>query len=121
MHCTFGKLPFASMTPSISNAICDYAETCQKVSQFGPILRARTQWVKNAVYVAAECFRTVAVVSGFEENLNNAVNHFKLLWGALREKRINALADISWIFFSFQEQKRAWGQSKTSSHRDDRV
>src|ERR1700691_405400 len=66
-------------------------------------------------------FRSVALVSGFEENLNNAMNHFKLLWGALREQRINALADISWIFFSFQEQKRTWGQSKTSSHRDDRV
>jgi hypothetical protein len=59
--------------------------------------------------------------SGFEENLNNAVNHFKLLWVALCEKRINALADISWVFFSFQEQKSAWGQSKTFGHGDDRV
>ena len=59
--------------------------------------------------------------SGFEENLDNAVNHFKLLRVALCEKRINALADISWIFFSFQEQKSAWGQSKTFGHGDDRV
>jgi hypothetical protein len=51
--------------------------------------------------------------SGFEENLDNAVNHFELLRVALREKRINALPDISWIFFSFQEQKSAGGQSKT--------
>lgn len=41
--------------------------------------------------------------SGFEEYLNNAVSHFKLLRVALCEKRINALADISWVFFSFQE------------------
>src|ERR1700730_12442708 len=40
--------------------------------------------------------------SGFEENLDNAVSHFKLLRVALYEKRINALADISWVFFSFQ-------------------
>jgi hypothetical protein len=59
--------------------------------------------------------------SGFEENLDNAVNHFELLRVALREKRINAFPDISWIFFSFQEQKSAWGQSKTFGHRDDRV
>jgi hypothetical protein len=59
--------------------------------------------------------------SGFEENLNNAVNHFKLLWVALCEKRINALADISRVFFSLQEQKSAWGQSKTFGHGDDRV
>jgi hypothetical protein len=58
--------------------------------------------------------------SGFEENLNNAVSHFKLLWVALCEKRINALADISRVFFSFQEQKSAWGQSKTFGHGDDR-
>jgi len=45
----------------------------------------------------------VAAVSGFEENLDNAVNHFKLLRVALGEQRINALADISWVFFSFQE------------------
>ena len=65
--------------------------------------------------------RIAAGGSGFEENLNNAVNHFKLLWIALCEKRINALADISWLFFSFQEQKSAWGQSKTFGHGDDRV
>jgi len=59
--------------------------------------------------------------SGFEENLNNAVNHFKLLWVALCEKRINALANIPWVFFSFQEEKGAWGQSKTFGHGDDRV
>ncbi|MGD1078944.1 MAG: hypothetical protein ABR881_11550 [Candidatus Sulfotelmatobacter sp.] len=49
------------------------------------------------------------------------MNHFKLLWVAPCEKRINAFADISWIFFSFQEQKSAWGQSKTFGHGDDRV
>jgi hypothetical protein len=61
------------------------------------------------------------VASRFEENLDNAVNHFKLLGVAPCEKRINALADISWVFFSFQEQKSAWGQSKTFGHGDDRV
>jgi hypothetical protein len=45
----------------------------------------------------------VAAVSGFEENLNDAVNHFKLLRVALGEERINPLADVSWIFFPFQE------------------
>ena len=45
----------------------------------------------------------VAAVSGFEENLNDAVNHFKLLRAALGEERINPLADVSWIFFPFQE------------------
>ena len=45
----------------------------------------------------------VAAVSGFEENLDNAVNHFKLLRVALGEERINPLADISWVFFPFQE------------------
>ena len=59
--------------------------------------------------------------SGFEENLDNAVNHFELLRVALCEKRINPLADISRVFFSFQEQKSAWGQSKTFGHGDDRV
>ena len=65
--------------------------------------------------------RIAAGGSGFEENLNNAVNHFELLWVGLCENRINALADISWLFFSFQEQKSAWGQSKTFGHGDDRV
>ena len=47
--------------------------------------------------------RIVAAVSGFEENLDNAVNHFKLLRVALGEERINPLADVSWVFFPFQE------------------
>jgi NAD(P)-dependent dehydrogenase (short-subunit alcohol dehydrogenase family) len=59
--------------------------------------------------------------SGFEENLDNPVSHFKLLRGALGEQRINALANVSGIFFPFQEQKTAWGQSKTFRHGDDRV
>ena len=37
--------------------------------------------------------------SGFEENLDNAVNHFKLLWVAFGKERINPFADISWVFF----------------------
>ena len=41
--------------------------------------------------------------SGFEENLDDAVNHLKLLRAALGEERINPLADVSWIFFPFQE------------------
>ena len=61
------------------------------------------------------------MVSGFEENLDNAVNHFELLRVALSEKRINALADISWIFFPFQEQENARRQGKASGHRDYRV
>ena len=123
----------------------------QKASQFGAILRACIQWVKKppkrwrgVSFRVAEPVgsfatdwergtgsrkraqhllvgRIAAGGSGFEENLNNAVNHFKLLWVALCEKRINALADISWLFFSFQEQKSAWGQSKTFGHGDDRV
>ena len=60
-------------------------------------------------------------MSGFEENLDDAVNHLKLLWVALSEKRINALADISWVFFPFQEQESARRQGKTSGHRDYRV
>ena len=48
-------------------------------------------------------WRVVAAASGFEENLDNAVNHLKLLRVALGEERINALADVSWIFFPFQE------------------
>lgn len=59
--------------------------------------------------------------SGFEKNLHNPMNHFKLLWVALGEKRINALADISWVFFPFQEQENARRQGKTSGHRDYRV
>jgi len=59
--------------------------------------------------------------SGFEENLNNAVNHFKLLWVALCEQRINALADISWVFFPFQEQESARRQGKAFGHCDYRV
>jgi hypothetical protein len=51
--------------------------------------------------------------SRFEENLDNAVNHFKLLRVALGEERINALADISWVFFPFQEQESARRQGKT--------
>ena len=46
------------------------------------------------------------------------MNHFKLLRVALGEKRINALADISWVFFPFQEQKNARRQGKTSGHCD---
>ena len=65
--------------------------------------------------------RTVAAVSRFEENLDNAVNHFKLLRVALGEKRINTLADISWVFFPFQEQENARRQGKTSGHCDYRV
>jgi len=63
----------------------------------------------------------LAAASGFEENLDNAVNHFKLLRVALGEKRINALADISWVFFPFQEQEKARRQGKTSGHCDYRV
>ena len=59
--------------------------------------------------------------SGFEENLNNAVNHFELLRVALCEKRINALPDISWVFFPFQEQESARRQGKAFGHRDYRV
>jgi len=44
------------------------------------------------------------VASRFEENLDNTVNHFKLLRVA-REERINALVDISWVFLPFQEQE----------------
>jgi len=61
------------------------------------------------------------VVSGFEENLDNAVNHFKLLRVALGKKRINAFADISWLFFPFQEQESARRQGKAFGHRDYRV
>ena len=60
-------------------------------------------------------------MSGFEENLDNAVNHFKLLRVALGEERINSLADISWVFFPFQEQENARRQGKTSGHCDYRV
>lgn len=60
-------------------------------------------------------------MSGFEENLDNAVNHFKLLRVALGEKRVNALADVSWVFFPLQEQENARRQGKTSGHRDYRV
>ncbi len=56
--------------------------------------------------------------SGFEENLDDAVNHLKLLRAALCEKRINAFADVSWVFFPFQEQESAGWQGKASGHRD---
>jgi hypothetical protein len=60
-------------------------------------------------------------VSGFEEHFDNAMNHFKLLQAALGEKRINASADISWVFFPLQQQENARRQGKTSGHRDYRV
>jgi hypothetical protein len=63
----------------------------------------------------------LAAVLGFEENLDNAMNHFELLRVALGKERINALADVSWVFFPFQEQENARRQSKTSGHRDYRV
>lgn len=63
----------------------------------------------------------LGALSGFEENLDDAVSHFKLLRVALGEKRINVLADIAWVFFPFQEQENARRQGKTSSHRDYRV
>jgi hypothetical protein len=63
----------------------------------------------------------IAAASGFEENLDNAVNHFKLLRIALGEKRINSLPDVSWVFFPFQKQENAGRQRKTSGHRDYRV
>jgi len=65
--------------------------------------------------------RGCARVSGFEENLDDAVSHFKLLRVALGEENVNALADVSWVFFSFQEQENARRQGKTSGHRDYRV
>jgi hypothetical protein len=49
------------------------------------------------------------------------VNHFQLLRVALCEKRINALADISWVFFPIQEQESARRQGKAFGHRDYRV
>jgi hypothetical protein len=59
----------------------------------------------TAYDLGAEALKSLAVaaVSGFEENLDNSVNHFQLLRVALREERINALPDVSWVFFPFQE------------------
>jgi hypothetical protein len=57
-------------------------------------------------------------VSGFEENLDNAVNHFKLLRVARGKERINPLADVSRIFFPFQEQENARRHGKTFGHCD---
>ena len=61
------------------------------------------------------------MASRFEENLDDTVNHFKLLRVALGEERINALADISWVFFPFQEQESARRQGKAFGHCDYRV
>jgi len=37
-------------------------------------------------------------VSGFEENINDAVSHFKLLLVAPGEENVNGLADVSSVF-----------------------
>ena len=65
--------------------------------------------------------RIVAAASGFEENLDNAMNHFKLLLIALGKQRINALAHISRVFFPLQKQQSTGRKGKTSGHRDYRV
>lgn len=46
------------------------------------------------------------------------MSHFKLLRVALGEENVNALADVSWVFFSFQEQENARRHGKTFGHCD---
>jgi hypothetical protein len=65
--------------------------------------RGRGGRTGDAYDLGAEATKSLAVatVSGFEKNLDNSVNHFQLLRVALGEERINALADVSWVFFPF--------------------
>lgn len=49
------------------------------------------------------------------------MQQLKLLRAATRKEGVNALADVAWIFFSFQLQEYAWLHPEALRHCYDRI
>jgi hypothetical protein len=53
----------------------------------------------------------------FSDDFDDPVRQLKLLWSTGSEECIDTLSDVTWIFFSLQEQEDIWLNAQSLCHR----